>query len=92
MSVDMGGAGQMKISLISFRGSFMDRLLRKFGCCHVIDSNNRDDVKGCFEEAWEIFSSGTDIGNLKTLNREADSISWDNIVEHFNRFTKEVQG
>jgi hypothetical protein len=85
------GSGKPTIAC-SIPGTPTDKLLRKFGCWRVVDSNNRDDIERCFEEAWEIFSSGADIGNLKTWNGEADSISWDKIVEHFNRFIKEVQG
>jgi glycosyltransferase involved in cell wall biosynthesis len=85
------GSGKPTIAC-SLPGSFVDRLLRKFGCWRIVDSNKKDDIERCFEEAWELFSSGTDIGNLKTWNGESDSLHWDNIVEHFNRFIKEVQG
>jgi len=83
------GSGKPTIAC-SLPGSFVDKLLRKLGCWRVVDSNNRDDIEGCFEEAWNIFSSGTDISNLKTWNTEADSLQWDKIVGNFNQFIQEV--
>jgi hypothetical protein len=85
------GSGKPTIAC-TLPGSPTDGLLRKFGCWRVVDSNKRDDIEGCFEEAWELFSSGADISNLKTWNGEVDSLHWDNIVEIFNRFIQEVRG
>jgi len=85
------GSGKPTIAC-SLPGSFVDKLLRKFDCWRVVDSNKRDDIEKCFEEAWGLFSSGTDIGDLKTWNDEANFLRWDNIVENLNRFIQEVHG
>lgn len=85
------GSGKPTIAC-SLPGTLADRLFRKFNCWRVMDSNKREDIKKCFHEAWSLYSSGTDLHNLKTWNSESQSLRWDRIVEEFSRFVQEVCG
>lgn len=73
-------------------GSLSDRFFRRFGCWRVIESGNRSSIKRCFEEAWDLYSSGMNIQDLKTWNKESQSLRYESIVGEFDRFIQEVHG
>lgn len=71
-------------------GGVSDTLFRKFGCWRIVESGKQINVKGCYREAWDIYSSGAKLKNLKTWNIESKSLQWDRIVRDLDIFIKEV--